>query len=162
MKPICFSLLVTLLAAGARADQPAAAHSKGGLEIDGKSIEQLTVEDRGGSQHAIQRPGQFVPLPAGEYRLRQVQVQGGYHWQLLPDTQEPWFRVEAGAVHKVEAGAPLRPHATATPGPGCLALGYDLRDAAGRKYSGPRQGQPPRFVITKNGQEVGSGSFEYG
>jgi hypothetical protein len=132
------------------------------LEIEGKSIETLIVEDRNGSQHAFQRPGRPVPLPAGEYRLRQVQLQGGYHWQLLPDAEEPWFHIGAGATHKVAAGAPLRPHAAASPGAGYLALDADLRDAAGRKFGGARQGAPPRFVVTKNGREVGSGSFEYG
>ena len=162
MRLTCFSLLVAILGAGPKVEPPVAAPSNGWIELEGKSTESLTVEGRNGIQRVLERPGSHVPLPAGEYRLRGVQLQGGYHWQLLPGAEEPWFRVDAGATHKVEAGVPLRPHATASPGAGYLVLDADLRDAAGRKYGGPRQGNPPRFVVTKNGREVGSGSFEYG
>ena len=45
-----------------------------------------------------------------------------------------------------------------------LKLDYDLVDAAGRKYvqRGISGAVPPKFTVYKDGQSIGSGSFEYG
>jgi hypothetical protein len=42
-----------------------------------------------------------------------------------------------------------------------LTMSYRLLDANGRSAI-DRQAPPPHFSISQNGQEIGSGSFEYG
>ena len=42
-----------------------------------------------------------------------------------------------------------------------LTLDYELLDT-GQGQSGTDRGHPPRFVVTQDGRETGSGSFQYG
>ncbi|NQU23864.1 MAG: hypothetical protein HQ567_21490 [Candidatus Nealsonbacteria bacterium] len=43
-----------------------------------------------------------------------------------------------------------------------LTLDYDLLDDAGQSRPQTDRSCPPRFVVTKDGQEIDSGSFQYG
>lgn len=156
---LLLALSVSASAADTKATAPAA--PGGRLEIRGKFIQSLELESREGARRTIDRPSGTLTLPAGEYRLCRAGLQGGYSWQLRGD-EEPWFRLEAGKVQSIEVGAPLQPHVAVSPNGGHLSLDYSVRDSAGRKFTGPRLGAPPRYSITKDGQEVGSGSFEYG
>lgn len=43
-----------------------------------------------------------------------------------------------------------------------LKLDYELLDHDGQKCAINPTNDPPQFVVFKNGQQIGSGSFEYG
>ena len=44
-----------------------------------------------------------------------------------------------------------------------LTLDFQLVDAQGRRHPpGERRGTPPTFTVYKDGQPIGTGSFEYG
>ena len=75
-----FVALVVLLAAGARG----MAGTDGvpcKLKIRGRSILQLTlIEKARPSGIRFDKPGETIRLSAGEYRVMQVELEGGYTW----------------------------------------------------------------------------------
>jgi len=73
------------------------------------------------------------------------------------------FLVTPDEPGQLQAGAPLKSELTFTRSGKILTLDYKVRDAAGRdqRSSGAALG-PPRFVVYRGEQEIGSGTFEYG
>lgn len=157
---------VCLLAAAATrtsagADEPCE------LKLRGHSIVRLMLIEKSrmtGVQ--FETPGQSVPLPAGQYRVEQVDLEEGY--SLTPRAaRHEWFDVTPEGPNELVVGAPLYPTASIARHGRFLQLDYDLVDDAGRSYqkSGDHSEglpTPPRFSVFKDGLEIGSGSFEYG
>lgn len=134
------------------------------LKIEGKFIRRLTLENKNGHLEQIDQPGPKLSLPAGQYRVRQVDLEGGYrHVDPYSAAKTQWFTLAAGRPYQLKLGAPLRPHVKATRVGRFLELDYELLGAGGRKYS-PQQPQAnrPQFAVYKGGGRIGSGRFEYG
>ena len=138
------------------------------LKIRGHSIVRLMlIEKTQTSGVQFDKPGESVRLPAGEYRLELVELEDGYTVYPGIGQRHDWFEVTPAGRNELVVGAPLYPTATATRHGGFVQLDYDLVDGAGRSYQQtPRVGMeippPPTFTVYKGGEEIGSGSFEYG
>jgi hypothetical protein len=133
------------------------------LRIAGGAIERLVLADESQETTEFARPGESVSLPAGRYFVREVELTGGFRCYAWVGGEEDWIQVPADPAPVVKAGAPLMPKVSVKRAGRLLTLGYELVDAAGRRYTPKdRTVAPPRFTILKNGQTIGSGSFEYG
>ncbi|NQT12567.1 MAG: hypothetical protein HQ582_07460 [Planctomycetes bacterium] len=148
------------LAADAK-EPPAGDASNGELRIEGKLIESLMVVNKAGNSRAINRPGASVSLPADQYSIQQIKLEGGF--TCFYPAADQSFSVTPDKPCRLQAGAPLTPEVTFTRSGKILTLDYRLLDAAGRDYR-PSGGSlaPPRFVVYQGEREIGSGSFEYG
>jgi hypothetical protein len=162
----CLALVVLLVVA-----MPAQAGADGAaceLRIQGHSIFQLTlVEKRRHSGVRFVRPNGTVQLPAGEYRVEQVKLEDGYVLDSQPGQRQDWFEVTPAGPNELVVGAPLYPTAAARRHGGFVQLDYKTVDAAGRSYrktadSTDATSPPPTFTVQRGGEEIGSGSFEYG
>lgn len=132
------------------------------LAIEGKLIQTLTLVDRQGQQMQFARPSEKVSLPPGEYRVFRAQLQGGFDSYRPSARNEDWFWLAPDEPYTLRVGAPLVPslkvHRQGTE----LELDYELLDAGGRPYAPREAANPPRFTISRNGQQIASGSFRYG
>ena len=162
----CVALVVLLVVA-----TPAKAGADGvacELKIRGHSIVRLMLVEK--TRHSgvlFDKPGESVQLPSGEYRVEQVELEDGYALDSQPGQRQDWFEVTSAGPNELVVGAPLYPTATATRHGGFVQLDYDTVDAAGRSYRKtagrtPGMPPPPTFTVYKDGDEIGSGSFEYG
>ena len=131
------------------------------LKIEGKFVKMLTLVDEKGGQKTLKNPGPSVSLPAGKYRLQQIELEGGYSCPVL-STQDGWFRLTPGKPHQLKVGAALTPKVKATRQGRILKLDFEMLDGDGRRYTGSDRANPPQFTVSKDGREIGSGSFEYG
>jgi len=167
----CVALLASRLlgqdvpaaAQGATTTASGASHCR--LTIQGRGIERLTLVDTGQRETKIERPGESVVLPAGRYRLREVELTGGFSCQEYFASDDDWIQVAVGQSPVLKAGAPLTPQVRVNRSGRVLTIAYELVDAAGRSYapgSDSRRTRPPAFTVSKNGRTIGSGSFEYG
>jgi hypothetical protein len=163
-------------AADQPAKQPAAAAAMGELKIEGKFIEGITLERESGGRTfdpnntiVLGRPGPSVSLPAGTYRLRGIDLQGGYTCSppmaVVKDgiRYESSFVLAADSPHVLRIGAPLNPTVTAYRDGPRIRFAYSLTDGAEeRRYYKSVGGEPPRFAILQGDHVVGTGTFEYG
>lgn len=142
------------------------------LTIEGRGIERLTLVEanddddlRNEKVTKIERPGAIVSLPAGKYRVQEVELKGGFSCHEYFASDDDWIHVAVGQSPVVKAGAPLTPKVSVKRTGRVLAIDYELVDAAGRTYTpgtADRRAKPPTFTVLKNGQTIGSGTFEYG
>jgi len=139
------------------------------LKIQGHSIVQLTLIDkaRRAGIRLLDSPGKTVKLPAGEYRVEQVELEDGYVLNLTPGQRQDWFKVTPEGPNELVVGAPLYPTVTASRCGGFIQMDYDTVDGAGRSYRknreiGEQRPPAPTFTVYRDGKEIGSGSFEYG
>ena len=168
-------------AAGQPAKQPAAPTSMGELKIEGKLIEELTLERKPENRTfdpsntiVLNRLGATVSLPAGTYRVKAIELQGGYlcvppATGIVEDPVvgrgavfEDWFALTPDKPHVLKLGAPLKPTVTADRLGGALWLSYRLEDADGRWYVREKADKPPRFAVYQGDRIIGSDTFEFG
>ncbi len=138
------------------------------LRLRGHSIVELALTERAKlSQFRFENPGETVRLPAGHYRVQHVELQDGYVMIPWHSRLEGWFEVSREGPNELIVGAPLYSTATGNRHGAFLRLDYDVVDGAGRSYLQQTslvdvQPPPPRFEVFKDGEPIGSGSFEYG
>jgi hypothetical protein len=132
------------------------------LDLDGRLIEQLTLECEDGRLQEISKPGSSVALPPGRYRVRKVALKGDWSSSGRASAPDDWFTLSAQQPHRLAVGAPLRHTVRVSGGAMHLTLDYELVDAGGRRYLNRKRSAPPRFAVSKDGLELGSGSFKYG
>jgi hypothetical protein len=133
----------------------------GRLLIQGEGIQRLVLEGRSGVARTITTPGAMVELPADEYRLQQVELTGGFKWQLRGVAAEPWVKVGGEASARLFVGAPLRSEVQVQPGGGCLNMSYRLVDCEGRDYLNSKA-PAPRVTVYKGDRELTSQTLKYG
>ncbi len=150
--------------AGQAAAQSAAQGLKGTLRIQGGSLQALTLVDRQNQPTELKKPGPSVSLPAGEYRVQRVELQGGYSCYRYRPAEEEWFVVRPGEATEVVVGAPLTPTIKIQRQGRVLVLDYRLLDASGGNYrrSSTNLDNSPTFTVYGGDREVGSGTFRYG
>lgn len=133
------------------------------LRIEGRGIERLVLVDENQKPTEFAKPGGSVSLPAGRFFVRKVELTGGFQCYDWLDDDEDWITLPASSPPVVKVGAPLTPQVHIQRAGRLLQLDYQLVDAAGRGYSPDDDTvPPPKFSVLKNGQTIGSGSFEYG
>jgi hypothetical protein len=134
------------------------------LRIEGRAIQRLTLADEHEQVTAWPQPGERVSLPAGRYRVREVELTGGFCCYEFAAGPDDWVQVAVDQTPVLKLGAPLTPQVHVRRVGRLLELDYQLVDAAGRNYSQRGSGSmaPPKFTVFKDGQPLGSGSFEYG
>jgi len=130
------------------------------LSIEGAFIEKLTLDFEGGSAKELTQPASSVSLPAGRYRVRQVELKGNYRYIVFAEKEDDWFQLTPSQPYHLKVGAPLKSKVNATRQGRLLKLDYELVDACGRNYSSGARTDPPTFAVFSGGREIGSGSFE--
>ena len=133
--------------------KPAAPHDApavGRLSIEGEAIERLVLEKRqrsgpweGDNRITLDRPAASVEIPAGEYRVQQVHLRGGYRCDpparvvdgITGQTRElGWFTVTPDKPYVLRVGAPLKPTLKVVREGRTLWMAYDLLDRSGREF----------------------------
>ena len=132
----------------------------GQLMVRGESVVRLTLQDknRRSREYSLSTPN--LTMPAGQYSVREVQVEGGYRCFDFPTSDDDWFTITAGETHQIEIGAPLTPKVNTTRWGRLLVMNYALVDAGGREYLGGDTTNRPRFIVYAGEREVGTGRFE--
>jgi hypothetical protein len=119
----------------------------------------------------VNKPGQSVSLPSGEYWRQRVELRGGYY---CPSSRA--FRSAPTGIKQVgesltigpekpcllKIGGPLKPTVIAHRPGRTLGIAYQLLDGNGRRYFRQGEESPPRFAVYHNDRVIGSASFEYG
>jgi hypothetical protein len=146
-------------------DQPTAEPSRPDAAIcqvilDGKYVEQLILEGENGRLHVRDATSSNLFLEPGRYRVSRIMLKGGYSYDIHAETE--WFTLSPDEPYHLRAGAPLTSHVDVTHKGRLLNLEYRIVDTAGRRYRSTDRTSPPRFAIYQDGQEIASGSFEYG
>lgn len=150
------------------------------LILEGKHIEKLVLRDKQGKIVELVHPAARVTLPAGEYQIEAIEVEGGYavSWSLGPYSPQPpsfWpppcdrllvLTPEQPCDPKI--GAPLKPEITAKRVGRLIKVSYIpcLRDGGARPYMTRQPSSaPPTFAVYQGDRDItatGSGSLEFG
>jgi len=160
------ALIAAAVTHGAEPPRPVSA-GNGTLQIAGKGIEKLVLSGpRAGQEQTLNRPGPTVSLPAGQYTVKDIILDGGIQGRppvrpgSFPDIYQ--FAIAPGQSHRLEIGAPLTSTVTVKRRGSVLRLDYAIVDAGGWKYSQIGRREPPQFNAYRGDELVGSGSFKYG
>lgn len=182
----CVVLLVPLIVPGAslfagpQAVKPTSDPSLCQLNIEGKFIETLTLEKRRADHRfdptnpmVIARPGPRVDLPAGEYRVQEVCLLGGYRCHPPASIEDGetgevrevgWFTVDTDTPYVLRIGAPLKPALDVVRENRTLSMAYRLLDASEQehwRYFPEDCGRETRASVSiyRGDQLVGSGAL---
>lgn len=150
------------LSADRVADQAPSDDANCQLKIGATSVTRLTLVDESGKYRVINRPRQSVSLPPGKYRLDEIELRGDYQSCQFRGRDDQWFELTPDRPHQLRVDGLMTPTVEVTRHGRLLELSYSLSDANGAMYSRRDRENPPRFTVYKDGEEIGSGSFEYG
>jgi hypothetical protein len=129
------------------------------LVVDGEGVEKLIVEQSNSNRYSVDITSPGVSLASGLYNVKQVILKGGYSYNYIGAM--PSFTLTADAPYHFQAGG-LSPHVDVKRQGRLLKMDYRLTDAAGRRCIHADYSSPSRFSVLQGGQEIASGSFEYG
>lgn len=174
----CLAVLTAFVAAGEPSKMKPVSGSTGLLNLEGQAIQRMVlvrkgVENPSGPRNLIvlDRPGRSVSVPAGEYWLQAVELDGDYScflprqigdWFTGEERDGEWLAISPEKPCWLKIGGPLKPTVLAIRQGRAVEFGCPLFDANGRQYERRNTKSPPRFTISCDGQVVASGSFEYG
>jgi hypothetical protein len=158
---LCF-VVVDSHAAKPAAEEAARDANACELIIGGKFIKKLILVNGEGRQLRLDSPGQKVWLPAGRYRVSEIRLCGGYTSYVYREGAREWFSLIPERPYRLEVGAPLSPDVGVRRWGRDLVLDYELVGLGGHRYFGPTSPSQSRFVVRKDGRQIGSGSFKYG
>ena len=142
----------------------AASTETGELRIEGKHIERLVLIDRRGTKRVFSEPGAGVVLPAGDYHLHEVALQGGHTCRADQAPADLQVTVRPDVVAALKVGAPLR-HGVKIKRQGpVMTLDYELIGQGNERYSMNPTGNDrgPSFAVYKGDEKVAAGDFEFG
>ncbi len=193
MKPVCATVAVVglliammssilpapALAADVVAQRPAKKPADCLLILEGKHIEKLVLRNKQGKIVELVRPAARVTLPAGEYQVDVIEVEGGYaaNWSLGPySPQSPshWpppnnrlLVLSPDKPCQPNIGTPLKPEITAERVGRLIKVNYIpwLRDGGGRTYMTLQSSHNPTFAVYQGDRDItasGAGSLEFG
>jgi hypothetical protein len=158
------AMLICSPLVAARAEEKASdgTSGMGELRIEGRAIERLVLADSNDNQKEFDRPGAAVTLPEGEYRLREVALEGGYHcWpHQVPEGSRVVVSGDRPAMLKV--GAPLSQRVKPERRGSSLVLNFEVVGGAGERYSPPTSTSKPHVVVYRHDKPILSTDFEYG
>jgi hypothetical protein len=139
------------------------------IKIQGGYIERLVLshknQNRPENDITFDRPGQSMQLPAGEYHVKQIHLQGGYTCDLpiIPGISGPnaerygWFTLNSTEPYVLHIGPPLKPDIFVFRTGQILRFSYSLLDQEGRNYTNKECNILPSFTVFRNGEVIGSG-----
>jgi len=133
----------------------------GELKLEGKHIQQLVLQSRDGKRESFDKPGESITLPAGEYRLREVHLEGGYvsRVQIVPDD---WVTADKDKPAVLKVGAPLKQTVKVQRQRNLLVLNYELLGVGGESYTHRDRSKRPQFTVYKGTKKITTRKFEYG
>lgn len=133
------------------------AQEKGELRLEGEYIENLVLEGKYGTLKSFRMPAGSIKLPAGEYRLKQVTLKGGYTHNLNVITfKSEWIMVSKDEPAVLKIGAPLKQTVEMKRRGRYLTLNYKLLGAGGESYTNPNGSEPPTFTVYHGDKEIAS------
>jgi hypothetical protein len=139
--------------------------------ILGKHIKNLWLFNQQGQQPMYRRRGSSMFVtPPGQYRIQEIDLQGGYSAFPRSGYSGPWadwLTLAPGKACRFDIKAPLTSSVSVKRAGRLLKLDYQLLDGDGRKYrrndrSGKDRAHPPQFAVYQGNRQIGSGTFEYG
>lgn len=133
----------------------------GEIKIEGKGIERLVLKNKDGNRETIKRPGEIVSLPAGEYRLYEVKLEGGFS-SFVGGYSGDWIAAEPNNPGVLKVGGPLKQKLDVVRHGNVLILKHSLNGIGGNVYRADNNDTRPGFVVYKGDKEIASGKFEYG
>jgi hypothetical protein len=136
--------------------------NQGELKLECKYIKQLVLESKDGERQRFDQPAESIKLAAGQYRVREVHLEGGYDCIIWQFSDKDWITVDANKPRILKVGAPLKQIVNAQRQGRLLELGYDLIGIGGETYTASDRSKPPRFTAYKGNRKIASGEFEYG
>lgn len=150
---------------GVRADDEA----KGELRIEGKFINKLVlskIEGDGPPEIVLDSPGASVSLSEGKYYWKEIALDGGESVGLFSSNNwfpEPGARISISRDKPatLKVGGPLKSVITAQRSGNVLRLSYQLLGAGGEEYIADNRARPT-YAVYRKGEQIASGSFEYG
>lgn len=131
----------------------------GELKLEGKYIDRLVLRRKDGRTERFNRPEETIKLPAGEYRLLEAHLKGGYTFRSL---SRDWVTVDEDKPAVLKVGAPLKQTVKAQRQGRILTLNYELLGVGGEIYTGRDRSKPPTFTVYKGDKEIASDKFEFG
>ena len=132
---------------------------KGELKIEGTHISRLVLERQDKHREEVSNPSGNITLPAGTYRVQQIELQGGYSH---PSVGGPII-ISPHAPAVLKAGGPILQVVHAERQGRMLVLNYELVGIGDEKYRPVMTPQgPPSFTVYKGDKVIASGRFEYG
>ena len=135
----------------------------GTLKLAGKPITSLKLRRaEGGQIEEFRRPEGSIELPLGEYRVQEVQLEGGYTYYASVGPGRHQGPVVVGQQETLTVGAPLKQTIKIERQGRVLTMSYALLGAGGEQYTGGDRSSPPRFRIYRGDTEIASGEFEFG
>jgi hypothetical protein len=149
------------------------------LILEGRHVDKLVLSNKQGKLIELVRPGACVLLPAGDYQVEEIEVEGGYYinWPLEPRSSEPpshWppasnrlLRLRPETPCRPNIGMPLKPEITAKRVGRLVKVRYSacLMDGGGRGYLPRERDLLPQFAVYQGERDItatGAGSLEYG
>ena len=162
--PVIVVVLLLMGSAVGVGESVTASEKAGELRIEGEGIELLTLRTAAGARKTLDRPGSMVTLPAGDYCVDSIRLEGGHSTSSAEMPAELRFVVRPGSPAALKAGAPLRQAIKVQRQGSSLVLGYELIGQGGERYRvGRNQGAAtPGFAVYRGDRKVASGQFEFG
>lgn len=162
--PLVIVVVLLLLGSAGAEETGPASQEVGELRIEGQGIELLTVRNAAGVRKTFDRPGSTLTLPAGDYHVDSVRLEGGHSTQSANVPANLRVTVGSRAPATLKVGAPLRQIIKARRQGSMLVLDYELIGQGGEQYRVSRnQGAAtPGFAVYRGKRNVASGQFEFG
>ena len=129
------------------------------LKLQGKYIDHLVLRRKDGRTERFDQPSEIIKLPAGEYRLLEAHLKGGYTFRSL---SRDWVTVAEDKPAVLKVGAPLKQTVKGQRRGRILALNYQLLGVGGEMYTSTNRNKPPTFTVYKGDKEIASDKFEFG
>ena len=137
----------------------------GTLELRGERVARIIMAGKDGAPTVvITPPARQQPVPVAAYGHHEIYVDGGAAAGPFFASSEELLQVKEGELTPYPYGGPLNNSITVDRSGRTLNFEYCLRGAGGLEYSSQNRagGAPPQVVISKSGEEVASGTFDYG
>jgi len=135
----------------------------GEIKLQGENIEYLVLVRKGGHRETISRPKGTVKLPAGEYRLHEVRLRGGYICRSSRTPVGDWITVAEDKPAVLKVGGPLKHSVRVQQQGRILVLNYGLHGVGGEIYTARlNRSKPPTFTVYKGDKKIASDKFEFG
>ncbi len=135
--------------------------SLGELKLEGSHIQRLILRRKDGKKEKFDQPAEIIKLPAGEYRLMESHLKGGYICYSGASDKD-WITITPDKQAVLKVGAPLTKTLDVRRQGRVLQLNYKLLGIGGESYTNTDRSKPPTFTVYKGDKEIASGKFEFG
>ena len=135
----------------------------GKLNLEGQSITRMILQHKEtGQPEEVFRPEQSIELPVGQYRVREVHLEGGYVNSRLTSAEPYLIRIGTDEPATLKLGGPLKPTIKMERQGRQLVMTYALVGVSAEQYTGGDTTTPPAFTVYRGDKIIASDTFEYG